>query len=53
MICPFCKEDDFDAVGLKSHLINYCDIFEIVPSPWSEEAKTWKLENVKESTCLK
>ncbi len=28
LICPFCKEDDFDLVGLKTHLwCNHCDIF--------------------------
>lgn len=25
--CPFCNENDFDFVGLKSHLLNYCDVF--------------------------
>jgi hypothetical protein len=25
--CPFCCEDGFDLPGLKSHLINDCDIF--------------------------
>ena len=28
VICPFCKETDFDLVGLKSHLLHGdCDIF--------------------------
>ncbi len=28
LICPFCKEDGFDLVGLKTHLwCNHCDIF--------------------------
>jgi len=22
--CPFCKEEDFDLMGLKFHLQNYC-----------------------------
>ena len=26
--CPFCKETDFDLIGLKSHLLNGdCDVF--------------------------
>ena len=25
--CPFCKEDDFDLIGLKYHLVTYCEIF--------------------------
>lgn len=25
--CPFCGERDFDLIGLKSHLQNYCDKF--------------------------
>ena len=28
MKCPFCGEDDFDLIGLKYHLLNYCKIFE-------------------------
>lgn len=27
VICPFCKEDGFDLVGLKSHFRD-CDIYE-------------------------
>lgn len=28
IICPFCKEGDFDLVGLKSHLSNGdCEIY--------------------------
>lgn len=23
--CPFCGDDGFDLIGLKIHLINYCD----------------------------
>lgn len=26
--CSFCNEDDFDLIGLKSHLIQDCEIFE-------------------------
>lgn len=24
-ICPFCKETEFDLIGLKLHLMLYCD----------------------------
>lgn len=27
IICPFCGDDDFDKVGLKLHLENYCEIY--------------------------
>ncbi|MFA5299758.1 MAG: hypothetical protein WC389_16355 [Lutibacter sp.] len=27
IVCPFCSEKDFDKVGLKYHLENYCEIF--------------------------
>lgn len=27
-ICPFCKEEDFDLVGLKHHLTHSCQIYE-------------------------
>lgn len=26
--CPFCNEDsDFDAIGLKYHLVEYCPVY--------------------------
>jgi hypothetical protein len=25
--CPFCGEDDFDLIGLKHHLLKFCDVF--------------------------
>lgn len=25
--CPFCGEEDFDLIGLKHHLQNYCEPF--------------------------
>ena len=28
IICPFCKRDDFDLMGLKYHLSNSCDIYQ-------------------------
>jgi len=27
IICPFCKEGDFDLIGLKHHLIHYCESY--------------------------
>jgi len=28
--CPFCKEDDFDLIGLKGHLLNgRCEVFNL------------------------
>ena len=28
LVCPFCKEDDFDLIGLKTHLwCNHCEVF--------------------------
>ena len=39
MICPFCKEDDFDLIGLKSHLTGEglmfaegCQVFKDIPT---------------------
>ena len=31
MNCPFCNQDDFDKVGLKYHLENYCEAYRAVP----------------------
>lgn len=30
--CPYCSEPDFDDVGLKSHLLNDCDVFRETPN---------------------
>lgn len=31
-ICPFCREGDFDAIGLKRHLLaGWCNAFEATP----------------------
>ena len=27
LVCPFCYERDFDLMGLKWHLLKYCDLF--------------------------
>jgi len=31
MRCPFCNEDDFDKMGLKYHLENYCLEYKNMP----------------------
>lgn len=39
MQCPFCKETDFDDIGLKNHLLRgWCDAFEKVEHPKSMHA---------------
>jgi len=25
IVCPFCGEKDFDKIGLKTHLIEFCE----------------------------
>lgn len=30
LVCPFCHDKDFDAIGLKYHLIMYCDEYAAV-----------------------
>lgn len=27
LMCPFCKEDDFDAEGLRTHLLHDCVVY--------------------------
>lgn len=34
--CPFCGEKDFDLVGLKSHLLNSCEVFDQTETPLQE-----------------
>jgi len=31
VICPFCWEGEFDLIGLKIHLLNYCESFAETP----------------------
>jgi hypothetical protein len=28
IVCPFCKETDFDFPGLKTHLQQFCEVYE-------------------------
>ena len=30
--CPFCGDDDYDLEGLKGHLVNDCEVFQITIS---------------------
>ena len=30
VLCPFCGEDDFDLIGLKSHLQHDCTEYQVV-----------------------
>jgi ribosomal protein L37AE/L43A len=31
IVCPFCGDDDFDKIGLKIHLLNYCEAYQNTP----------------------
>ena len=37
MICPFCAEDDFDAIGLIAHLDQWCDKATAARDSWRED----------------
>lgn len=40
MTCPFCGDNDFDAVGLKGHLLNgSCEVFEATETPMQERLR--------------
>lgn len=34
--CPFCGEEGFDRVGLKGHLLYWCEMFERTETPDEE-----------------
>jgi hypothetical protein len=39
IVCPFCKEDDFDLVGLRNHIMSgHCEPFESTPTIEQERA---------------
>lgn len=41
VICPFCKEADFDLTGLETHLENrWCDVFGTLSRPIKEDIPT-------------
>jgi len=53
LTCPFCKEADFDAIGLKNHLISGgCDVFEevsVIERRVREPVKEQQIEFPKET----
>jgi hypothetical protein len=37
VVCPFCKEGDFDLIGLKSHFMRgWCEVFNATIRPEEE-----------------
>lgn len=48
--CPFCKESDFDLVGLKSHLVNGdCEVFNNISNVrYSDDIAQSSLEAYKD-----
>lgn len=41
IICPFCKEADFDLIGLERHLENHwCEVFGTLDRPKKEDIPT-------------
>ena len=51
LVCPFCKEDDFDLIGLKTHLwCNHCEVFnktEVDTTTMADLLHLKKEENMK------
>ena len=39
LICPFCGDKDFDAIGLKAHFFGWCEKFDNIESPEQERAR--------------
>lgn len=31
LVCPFCREEDFDLIGLKVHLTMHCSAYDRTP----------------------
>lgn len=49
LVCPFCAEGDFDAVGLKNHLLmNYCYLFNTMMSV--EQERLYNEQRKRKST---
>lgn len=44
IVCPFCNEDDFDLIGLKLHLLRWCDAYNEVDTSiaWKQMTGTGK-----------
>lgn len=52
MICPFCGESEFDAIGLKHHLLSgYCEMFTRVISVEQERIDTVKAASTDVCDC--
>jgi len=50
MVCPFCGDNDFDAVGLKGHLLNDCAVFDSTETPMQERRRL-EAENARQPTA--
>jgi hypothetical protein len=37
IVCPFCGDTDFDKVGLKRHLLMWCQEYEATPPEDEDE----------------
>ena len=50
LVCPFCKEGEFDVIGLKAHLLNgWCEKFNNVIS-LEEERKQLGIKEPEEES---
>ena len=45
LICPFCGDKDFDAIGLKAHFFRWCEKFDEVESLEQEMVQTARIES--------
>ena len=45
LICPYCKETDFDLIGLKGHLLYDCTVFSETMTP-NQAAQVWHKERM-------
>lgn len=41
VLCPFCKEEGFDLVGLKGHLQMHCEAFDNAETPNEERQRLY------------
>lgn len=48
MLCPFCKDDGFDLVGVRNHIIKgYCEVLNSIETIKQERARK-ELERIRE-----
>jgi len=55
MECPFCNDGDFDKIGLKYHLTNYCEEYTRTPdadNPCCDCEHRKKVESWWNNVCL-